>query len=1018
MKILLLLSFLCLTYTNLFALEKVSLQLRWDHQFQFAGYYAADWQGYYQEEGLEVDIKTAILPDKKIVNSIDAVASQNADFGIGSADILIAQDKGLPLVIVASIFQKSAAALFRKASTSFNSLADLTRLKVARRVNALVDIEMQVMLRAEGIDPDLVIPRPHQPGIQHLLSGKVDIIPGYTITDPFSGLQNGVELAVIKPSDYGINFYGDSLFTHQQLVDDDPEQVHGFIRASLKGWQYAFDHSDEIAEKISQTFTRRAGNLSKTEFDSLNKFQADRVQELSLYPLVEVGHINPRRWQSIFTMLKQNGIVSGDFQHNQWIFDPVRHEEIETKRWNRLTLMAFLLIGVLAVITFLLVWDSRRTARMNRLLSEEIRDRKSTEKALIESEEKWRSLTENSPDYVMLLDKEAKIQFVNRTISELKIEDILGKLVFDFAPVEIQARIKQCIQGVFQTGKPDFYDADYSTKDGKKLYFESRIVPIFENGQIVRVICSSSDVTDRKLREQKFRENEELLEKAEDIAQMGTWKLSLPGNDFVCSKGLYRLFELDPAEVEGSLLDTVHAMVHPEDLKGPDETALMKAIAAKESYQTEYRVILPNGNIRHMIGKGEVICDEKNEVREVIGSIRDVTENKNLENQLRQAQKMEAIGVLTGGIAHEFNNLLSPIMGYTELLIDEKSQDDPEVDSLKQIQIAGSRAKELVQQMLAYGRQSMSQRQSLDLKVIVESAVQLLKNTIDPRISVKVEFPDEIQTVWGMPDEIRQVLLNLCINAKQAMPEGGELTIHLEKAALHTFTDPVGRKREGQFIELIVKDDGVGMNSATLSQIFDPFFSTKEVGQGSGLGLSVVQGIVEQHEGHIKVHSTEGKGSAFHIYFPVAIQAVESPPEKLRELPPRPAKILLIDDEAMIVKLTKRMLEKLGYEANGFLDCDDALKSFSEHSQNFDLVMTDYGMPKMNGKAFAKKIKEIRPDIPVLIFTGYGDLMATDDIREWGVDGLVTKPFQLAELSEVLEKILEDKEDSSIPLLH
>jgi len=362
-------------------------------------------------------------------------------------------------------------------------------------------------------------------------------------------------------------------------------------------------------------------------------------------------------------------------------------------------------------------------------------------------------------------------------------------------------------------------------------------------------------------------------------------------------------------------------------------------------------------------------------LRHVDGSIskleifHDITERKQLEEQLRQSQKMEALGVLAGGIAHEINNLLTPILGYTEMLLKDKSEYDPEKEILEQIRVAGDRGKEIVKQMLAYGRQSMSQRVPLQLETIVDDISKLMENTLPPDIHLTKEIDANLPPIFGMANEIHQVILNLCINASHAMPEGGVLTIRLTDDGYRKFLYSEGKYREGNFIGLSVHDTGVGMDQTTLDRIFDPFFSTKGLGQGSGLGLSVVQGIVEQHEGYIEVDSKVGEGSTFHVYFPVAQGEVKSLDVKTKPLTHGNERVLLIDDEPMITKVTRSVLEGLGYTVTDQNDCLEALKLFTEHPQDFDLVITDYGMSEMNGKQLVEKIKEIRSDISIILFT-------------------------------------------------
>lgn len=344
-------SCLALISEKALALDKVSLQLRWHHQFQFAGYYAAQWQGFYSEEGIEVEIRSAVKDDGEIVSATQAVSDGTADFGVGSADILIALDEGKQLCITASVFQASAAAFFAKQDTRFSGAADFKRLKVARRVNDLIDVEMQAMLRAEGIDPASVIAKPHQAGIQNLIDNEVDVVQGYIISMPFVAKEAGLRLKSIQPASYGIDFYGDSLFTSKKLVEKSPELVKRFTRASIRGWRYALENPTKIASTITELYPRLGmGKQVRHEF---NLFQAQEVSKLVMLDLIEVGHINPGRWRRMSELLREVGVITQQIDMTEIIFDPERieHEQFES---NANYLLAGLFILGLAIVLFLI----------------------------------------------------------------------------------------------------------------------------------------------------------------------------------------------------------------------------------------------------------------------------------------------------------------------------------------------------------------------------------------------------------------------------------------------------------------------------------------------------------------------------------------------------------------------------------------------------------------------------------------------------------------------------------------
>lgn len=535
--------------------------------------------------------------------------------------------------------------------------------------------------------------------------------------------------------------------------------------------------------------------------------------------------------------------------------------------------------------------------------------------------------------------------------------------------------------------------------------------PVFNDiGHVEYAVAVFHDITESKRIEDELQESERKYRSVVDALDEGVVFQLADGSIRACNKSAERILGLTADQMMGrTSLDPRWRSIHEDGSPFPGETHPM--VHTLNTGERTSNVIMgihhPTGELKWIsITCNPLFHKGENLPYGAVSSFTDITERKQLETQLRQSHKMEAIGILTGGIAHEFNNLLSPILGYTEMLMSDKSEDDSDLNELEQIQIAGNRAKRLVQQMLAYGRQSLSQLESVDLETLLEDTLKLIKNTIPPNISIKKEIEVDLPPILGMPSEVHQVLLNLCINASQAMPDGGELMIRLKKDSSHQFINAEGQKREGAFIALSVQDRGTGMDQATLDRIFDPFFTTKEVGQGTGLGLSVVQGIVEQHRGHIQVDSKVGEGSTFHIYLPVAQKKVTPSVVKTEALSKGNERILLIDDEPMIINLTKKMLEKLGYKVIEFLDCVEAMKWFTDYPQDFDLVIADYGMQMMNGKQVAEKIKKVRPDIPIILFTGYGDLVPREDIGTWGMDDLLMKPFDLKQLSESVRGVL------------
>ncbi len=629
----------------------------------------------------------------------------------------------------------------------------------------------------------------------------------------------------------------------------------------------------------------------------------------------------------------------------------------------------------------------------------DITERKQAENVL----RKYKLLFSQINDLAYITDDQGNITFLNNVFEELsghKIEEFIGK---PFSPLFDDDDLKVANEMYLRTLQGESPRYELRFKDTGKL-LEYKNIPLQDDkGVIIGVMGISRDITERKQVEETLRRNEQLLRTLSE--NYPNSYLSVIDKDMRIGFTSGREFKkqgLDPNQFVGMSIF---------DLFGTYDTDTLEIVKNnyRKAFVGEEITFELYVNKQYQIYHIVPLLDNRGNIDQILSVVENVTDRKQLEKQLRESQKMEAIGTLAGGIAHEFNNLLAPILGFTEMLMRDKSENVSDYERLRLIQHAGNRAKSLVQQMLAYGRQSMSQRELVRLETLVEDTINLIKNTLPSNIYVKKEIEVRLPLIFGMPNEIRQVILNLCLNASHAMPDGGELTIHLKNGGYHKFINSEGLITEGNFVGLIVCDTGSGINQANMDRIFDPFFTTKGVGEGSGLGLSVVQGIMEQHQGFIDVDSKVGDGTTFHVYFPITQEKVKPPVVKTKPLSQGNERILLIDDEPMITNLTKNMLEELGYKVTEFLDCDEALKLFTEIPQDFDLVITDYGMPKMNGKQLTEKLKEIRPDISVILFTGYGDLIAREDIHIWGMNDLLLKPFELKELSEVVREVLNKR---------
>jgi signal transduction histidine kinase len=380
------------------------------------------------------------------------------------------------------------------------------------------------------------------------------------------------------------------------------------------------------------------------------------------------------------------------------------------------------------------------------------------------------------------------------------------------------------------------------------------------------------------------------------------------------------------------------------------------------------------------------------------------------EKQLQQVLKIQAIGTLAGGIAHDFNNILFPIVGYTELTMDEVPEDSAARKNLEEILKAAHRAKNLVQQILTFSRQSGQEREPIRVQYVIKEALKLLRATIPSTIEIEHHLDENCGAISGDATQIHQVIMNLGTNAYQAMQEsGGKLEISLTEVNI-TYADTIERVglKPGRHLQLKVKDEGCGMEPAVMDRIFEPYYTTKSHGKGTGLGLAVIHGIVKNHGGDIIVDSELGMGSTFYVFFPVIDETdVQTKTPTFTTAAKGSERILLVDDEAQIIDMEQQMLEHLGYKVTSSTDSQKALELFTRNPEDFDLVITDMTMPHMTGDRLAQKLLDIKPKIPVILCTGFNEAITEEKALSMGIQKFVMKPVVKNELASTIRAVLD-----------
>jgi two-component system, cell cycle sensor histidine kinase and response regulator CckA len=497
-----------------------------------------------------------------------------------------------------------------------------------------------------------------------------------------------------------------------------------------------------------------------------------------------------------------------------------------------------------------------------------------------------------------------------------------------------------------------------------------------------------------------LRESREQLQRAESVALVMTAHVALDGRWLKVPPRLSELLGHSETELRSR---TVLEVTHPEDFAAI-EHELRKLVSGEvRSSDHTVRLLRSDGGTIWVSANASPVKNASGTPLYFLVYLRDVTERKTLEEQLRQAQKMEAVGQLAGGVAHDFNNLLTAIIGNAELLLREIEAEDPRRLDVMEINRAAHRAATLVRQLLAFSRKQVLQPRVVDLNAVVTDLSTMLRRVIGEHVELRLELQPDLGKVLADPGQMEQVITNLAVNARDAMPSGGTLAIHTANVDAD---DVPGQTPEsmpliGPLVEVSVRDDGVGMDERTLARLFEPFFTTKEMGRGTGLGLATVYGIVRQSGGHIRVNSRLHHGSTFTVYLP----SVEGPGEGLEEFPgwtdqPRAAgTVLVVEDEVTVRRLASRVLRARGYRVLEASDGGEALQ-LVRHSGPLDLVLTDIIMPGLSGPALVERLLPTTPDLKVLYITGYSE----EAIRQHGLlpagGALLEKPFTAHQLAE------------------
>jgi PAS domain S-box-containing protein len=1161
--------------------EPVRLQLKWRHQFQFAGYYAALERGYYKEQGLDVEI----LEGGAKSPSLPTVLGGGAEFGVSDAEVLLARLRGDPVVACAAIFQHSPYVLLSRRDRGIRSPADL----VGARVMLSDDqgaAQFRAMLVREGVDPARVAVVRQSWNLDDLVEGRIDAVSAYATVEPAQLRARGVEPSLLRATDYGVDFYGDTLFTTEERARTRPQQVAAFVAASLKGWAYALEHPEEIADRILTMPGVAERGLTR---EALLQ-EAREMRPFILPDVVEIGHMNEGRWLVIAKAFAETGLAASTARADGLIYGPRPGGDPSQRR--RFLLLA---LAALAAAAAALVWNvqMRRSVReRTRELRREAAQRLQAESDLRASEERLRLTFEGAATGITVTAPDGRFVYANPAYKALlgySDEELLG-MPFDQVthPEDVAASHEARDRLLTGGANVVVLEKRYLHRSGDILWVRLSIsLTRSADGTPRQFVVVTEDVSERKAAEALLQCQRQALEmislgaplsdtlgtlvrgveaqSAEVLASIllldrdglrlrhcvaprlsATFTQAIDGEPIgeragSCGTAAYRGeavvvddIEADPlwaayrglARAEGlracwstPIFDAEHKVLgtfalyfrkpgrpserHLRVIDMATQTAAIAISRKREEealresrrrllsiYDTVGDVVFvvrvePDGGFRFesvnkrfsettgvpadaVVGKrveevippaslhlvleryrqavrdrdvvrweetsdypvgrltGEVsvapVLDEDTSCERLVGAVHDVTARKRAEERhaqaeemLRQSQKLESIGRLAGGVAHDFNNILGVILGYSELMYAHIGLDHPARPRLEQVIKAAHRAAGLTRQLLAFSRKQVMQPKLLDLGAVVNDLKRMLDRLVGEDLEIDVRGTGGLGAVQADPTQMEQVVMNLVVNARDAMPEGGRLGIELAnvdfdeaEAAAHPPARP------GRFVRLSVSDTGTGMDADTQRRIFEPFFTTKAPGEGTGLGLATVYGIVSQLGGFIVVKSALGQGTTFEVHLPRLEEVVAVRPSETAPAPTRGHEtVLLVEDSASLRDLTCELLTEQGYEVLTATQGEEALALVRDCAHGVDIVLTDVVMPRLGGGDLVRRLHGLNPGMRVVYMSGYADgtLSRQGLIEQDAV--LLEKPFTAERLSQAIRRALDKPRPAS-----
>ncbi len=890
--------------------DNITLQLRWYHQFQFAGYYAAKEKGFYEEAGLEVDIKEGGLD----IDTVEEVVENRAQYGVTNSEILLHRLNGKPLVVLAAILQHSPLVLLTSRVGEITNPQDLVNRTVMMSLQSR-DIELHAMFRSEGVSLNQlnIVDQPIK--YHDYLDTNLDAISAYITNEPFFLMLENKPYSVIKPASYGIDFYGDCLFTSEKESDDNPDRVEAFKAASIKGWHYALHHPDELIHIIRTKYN------SGKSVEHL-RYEAKAIKKLILPDLVEIGHMNKGRWASIADVFMQFDMIPYDYDMEGFIYQPVASKESRRWKWlSRIMFLILLAVGFVAVTLYV----------FNKRLQREIKDRKLSETAYRESEAKFRLLIDNAELLVTIVDRDGNILLVNNKMAEYHgdSKEALENRRFHDLHMEDEADVYMArIREVIDSEESRIYEDIVKFAFGSK-WLITNVQPLRNiHDKVYAAQLISQDITEIKRAEDNLRESEERYRAVSEITSDFAYAYEVLEEGELkfqwVTDAIFEITGYTQNEIS-SLKGRWNSLIHPEDLQLIDQQ--LNDLMTIHSGVVEYRIIKKDGSIVWLRDQAKLAF--YSDAKRIYGAIKDISEskrtkealqlayfdleqrvqqrtaelndsNKMLREEIRSRQEMEeklifakrhaeqanrAKTEFLANVSHELRTPMHHILNYSKYGMTKfhKTTQDKLLHYFTQIRKTGDRLMLLLNDLLDLSKMETGNINfaidEIDLYVLVSERVSELQTLLDKK-DLKVDLKEsKVNTRLECdPNKIGQVIQNLMSNAIKFTPEGKKISIRFEPSVLSIATLQ-NTSEVVSAVSIFFGDQGIGIPERELETVFDKFVQsskTRTGAGGTGLGLSISKEIVEAHGGVIYAENNADGGATFTFTLPYKQNKIRS----------------------------------------------------------------------------------------------------------------------------------------------